>query len=165
MKIFDVENNKVILTPACLLIPEFAVLVKKFENPIPALSYVEFMKNPESPYAGVPELDKSETIARDVGVDFSLDDVDIDNALEKAEELYLTPTRRFYFQAKKGLENLGEYLANTTISGGRDGNDSAVSQMLKSVGKITTEFQQLEKIYKEEVATLRGTQQASYDED
>lgn len=164
MKIFDVENNKVVLTPTCLLIPEFKVLVGKFKDPIPAISYVEFMTNPSSPYAGVPEADKSETIARDMGIDFSLDDADIETALDKANELYLTPTRRFYYHAKEGLENMGEYLSTTKLTSGRDGSDATISGMLKSVGKIVSEFQQLEKVFQEEVSTLRGTQQSSYDE-
>lgn len=165
MKVFDVENGKIIITPACLLIPEFAKLVKKFENPIPALSYVEFMTNPTSPYMAVPEADKSETIARAMGIDFSLDDEDILTALEKAEDLYMTPTRRFYFDSKVGLEKMGKYLRESSIHSGRDGNDSTYLSMLKSLGKITLEFQQLEKIFKEEVTTLRGQQRASYDED
>lgn len=166
MKIFDVENNKVVLTPTCLLIPEFKVLIKKFEkNPISIISYIEFMTNPSSPYAAVPESDKSEVIAKDMGIDFSLDDLDVEAALKKAEELYMSPTRRFYFDSKVGLEKMGAYLRSSGISSGRDGNDSTYLSMLKSVGKITLEFQQLEKIFKEEVATLRGGQQSSYDED
>jgi hypothetical protein len=165
MKIFDVENNKVILTAECLLIPEFKVLVDKFKkNPIPVLSYVEFMCNPTSPYAYLPEADKSENIAKDMGVTVSLDDEDINVALKKANDLYLTPTRRFYLNAKEGLENMGDYLAKTKLTSGREGSDSAIMSGLKSVGTITEQFQKLEKTYKEEVANLRGSQSASYDE-
>ena len=165
MRVFDVENGQVVITPGCLLIPEFKKLAAKFKkNPIPVFSYVEFMTNPLSPYASTPESDKSEIVAKDMGINFSLDDQDIEDALQKANKLYLTPTRRFYLHSKQGLENMGEYLSKTKLTSGRDGSDGTIMGMLKSIGTITSQFQQLEKIYQEEVTNLRGNQSSSYDE-
>lgn len=161
---FDVENDRVVINPNVLLVPEFKVIVDKYEDPIPALTWVRNMTYPFSPYRNVPEGDKAEIIARDIPGEYDMDDPELLLARARAEELYLTPTRRFYLDSKIGLERIGEYLRETTISSGRDGNDSTFLQMLKSVGSINTQFSALEKAYQEEVASLRGNQESSYDE-
>lgn len=165
-KIFDVEDGKVIVTPEIKLIPEFNALLEKYENPIAALSFVYFMTSPESPYTDVPERDKEEIISNDVGGDFSFEDEEIEAALKKAELLYTTPTRRFFFDAKIGLEKMGEFLRSQEITTGfRDGNDTTFLTMLKSLGRITKEFKELEKEYQNEAGSnLRGGHEASYDE-
>lgn len=165
MEIFEIQNDEVVLTTNCFLIPEFKAVVDAYKkNPIAPLSYVNFMTNPKSPYSNLPEDEKSTTVARDVGGEFTLDDPVILLAIEKADSLFMSPTRRFYFDAKVGLEKMGGYLRNGSIIAGRDGNDTTFLSMLKSVGKITAEFKILEKEYYEEVSHLRGDQEASYDE-
>lgn len=162
---FDVENDRVVVSPNVLLVPEFRRLVEKYKDPIPALTYVRQMTHPSSPYRNSPEADKPELIARDIQGEYSLDDPELILAVSKAEEFYLTPTRRFYFDAKVGLERMGTYLRTTIINSGRDGNDTTYLSFLKSVGKITAEFKILEKEYQEEVALLRGGAESSYDEE
>jgi hypothetical protein len=165
MEIFEINNDEVVITTNCLLIPEFKKVVEAYKkNPIAPLSYINFMTNPKSPYSNLPENEKLEVVARDVGGDFTLDDPIILDAIEKAESLFMSPTRRFYFDAKIGLEKMGTYLRDGSIVTGRDGNDTTYLSMLKSVGKITAEFKILEKEYFEEVSHLRGDQEASYDE-
>lgn len=164
IRIFDIENDKVVLTPNCLLIPEFKKIVETFEEHLKILAYIDFLTNPESPYADTPEGERSEIISRDLQLKVSLDNHNIVCAIEKAETLFTTPTRRFYLDSKVGLEKMGTYLKDTTITGGRDGNDSTFLAMLKGVGKIMSEFKHLEKHYAEEVSELRGGQEGSYDE-
>ena len=165
-KIFDLDNDRVVLTPSCLLIPEFKALVDKYKDPVAAMSFIYFMTSPDSAYSDVPEKDKEEIIMGDVGGDFTLDDDEITAALKKAEFLYTTPTRKFYLDAKIGLEKMGQYLRDTAIkSGYKDGNDATFLSMLKSLGTITKQFKELEKEYEQEVsATIRGGHEASYDE-
>ncbi len=163
-KVFDIENGKVVLTPFCLLTPVLKTIIDKHTDHINILSYIDFLTDPEGPYADTPEADKAEIIYKDLNCRFDLEDPDIIAANTFCLDRRLTPTRRFYLDAKEGLEKMGGYLRTSKISSGRDGNDSTYLQMLKSLGKITLEFGQLEKIYKEEVATLRGKQTASYDE-
>ena len=165
IKLFDIENNKVAITPDVLLIPEFKKLVDDYEEPMAALAYVYFMVSPESPYADVPEKDKSQIISQDVGGDFGFEDQAIEDALKKAEFLYTTPTRRFFINAKKGLETLGDYLGTTSITEGKDGNFSGFQMSMSRVGKIIQEFKILEKEYNEEVASsIRGGHETGYDE-
>lgn len=164
-RIFDIENDRVVITPNVLLIPEFKALVEKYEDPIPALSFVYFMTSPESPYSDVPEIDKEEVISGDVGGDFKFEDQELKDALEKSRILYATPTRTFFLNAKKGLEKLGKYLADTEITEGLHGNFSAYQMAYTRIGKVIQEFKVLEKEHNQEVsAGLRGSGEASYDE-
>lgn len=163
--IFDMENDRVVISPHALLIPEFKAIVEKYEDPVSALSYIYFMTSPESPYSNVPEKDKQQIVSQDVGGDFEFDDKEIEEALKKADFLYTTPTRRFFVNAKKGLETLGNYLGSTPITEGKDGNFASYQMAMSRIGKITQEFQILEKAYSEEIGeNLRGSQERSYDE-
>lgn len=165
-KIFDIDNDRVVITPECLLIPEFKALVDKYEDPTAALSFVYFMTHPESAYADVPENDKEDIVSKDVGGDFQLDDDEITAALKKSELLHTTPTRRFYLDAKIGLEKMGAFMRDQQIKSGiKDGNDTFFMGILKSLGTITKQFKDLEKEYNDEVsANIRGGHEASYDE-
>lgn len=166
IKLFDIENGKVMITPDVLLIPEFKKIVDTYEEPMAALAYIYFMLSPESPYMDVPEKDKQTVISHDVGGDFGFDDPEIEEALKKAELLYTTPTRKFFFNAKKGLETLGDYLGSTSITEGKDGNFSSFQMSMSRVGKIIQEFKILEKEYKQETASaIRGGHEVGFDED
>ena len=163
--IFEIQDDKVAITPNVLLIPEFKALVDTYKEPIAALSYIYFMCHPESPYADVPENDKQEIISNDVGGDFGLEDDEIEAAIKKAEMLYVTPTRRFFLNAKRGLETMGDYIGKASITEGKDGNFSTLQMAYTRIGKMIQEFKVLEKEYKEEVGSaLRGSSELSYDE-
>ena len=165
VQIFDIQEGRVVISPNCLLIPEFRKLTELYEDPISALSYVYFMTAPDSPYADVPETDKQQIVSDDVGGDFGLEDEAIDDAIKKAQFLYTTPTRRFFLNAKKGLETLGEYLGTTSITEGKDGNFASYQMAYTRIGKIIQEFKILEKEYNEEQASEnRGGHESAYDE-
>jgi hypothetical protein len=165
IEIFVLDNGRVVINPNCLLIPELKAVVKAYKDPVPALSYLHFMYFPKSPYAALPEDTKEEVILLDYEGDYTPSDKEIRMAAQKLQELYKTPTQRFFFNCKKALDRLGEYVASATITEGRDGNLPQVRDMLKSVGKINQEFKQLEKAYEEEIkASIRGGAEISYDE-
>lgn len=166
IEIFDIQDGKVVLTPNCLLIPHFKAVIDKFgkDDALVIFAYINFMHNPRSAYANTPEEEKSEIIIQDLKLEVSLDEPEIEAALEKAEELFATPTRRFYLDAKIGREKMGRYLRDAQIIAGRDGNYSTYLSSLKSVGTITAEFEKLEKSYMQEVIALRGNTETSYDE-
>lgn len=165
IRLFDIQDNKVVLTPNCLSIPQFKAVIDNFkQDGLLILTYVYFLTNPESPYADTPEDEKSEIILQDLNLNVSLDDQIIIDAIEKATSLSMTPTRRFYMDAKIGLEKMGAYMRDEKIVAGRDGNYATYLSSLKAVGAIVTEFKKLEKEYVEEVVALRGNHPGSYDE-
>lgn len=165
IRLFDIQDNKVVLTPNCLSIPQFKAVIDKYpKDALLILTYIDFIANPESPYTDTPEDEKAQIILQDLKLDISLDDLVIEQAIEKANALSMTPTRRFYIDAKIGLEKMGAYMRDEKIVAGRDGNYATYLSSLKSVGAIVTEFKKLEKEYQEEVVALRGNHQGSYDE-
>lgn len=165
VEIFDMQDDRVIINPNCLLIPEFKAVVDKYKDPVAALSYVHFMTHPMSPYNDVPEEEKQQIISDDVKGEFGLEDEEIEAALKKAELLYTTPMRRFFYKSKKGLETLGDYLGDTKITEGLHGNFASFQMAYTRIGKIIQEFKQLEKMYNEEQGSQnRGGAESAYDE-
>lgn len=163
--LFDIEDGKVVPSKEVYLIPEFKKLLDTYEDGMAALWYIYAMTSPESPYQDVPEDEKQQIVSTDSGGDFGFEDEEIEAALKKAEFLYTTPTRRFFLDAKIGLEKMGKYLRTSQIESGRDGNDTTYLSMLKSLGTITKSFKELEKEYTEEVSSIRGGYEMGYDED
>lgn len=165
IEIFDIEDDKVKVNVNCLMIPELLAVTKKYEHPVSPLSYIYHKTSPKSAYGNIPESDKDEVLLSDFPGDYSPEDEEIVKAIEKMNFLYTTPTRKFFLNAKKGLETLGEYLSTAQISDGKDGNFAAFGMSFTRIGKIIQEFKQLEKFYEDESKTnLRGGWEKGYDE-
>jgi hypothetical protein len=166
VNVFTIQDEKIVLSPNLFIVPEFKnILDNRKEDALLIFKFLYCLYHYDSPYADVPESDKTEMIITDLKLDISLDDVLIEAAKKKAELLYFTPTRRFYNDAKIGMEKMGAYLRDQSLVSGRDGNLSAVITALKSAGAITAQFRILEKEYKDEIsAGVRGGHDMSYDE-
>lgn len=165
LDILTIENGKVIPSLSCYTVPELKAIIDNYKDPIQPLCYLYYRTYPKSPYANVPDYEKDDVILGDFQGDYSPEDEFIRRALDKLNVLYITPTRRFFENAKKGLDTLGEYLATSGITDGKDGNLSTFSTTLSRIGKTMQEFKQLEKIYEEDLGSgLRGSQELSFDE-
>ncbi len=163
--IFEIQEDRVIPTINCHNIPQLKAILDKYKNPIPPLCYIHYLTYPRSVYINLPEVEKEETILYDYPGEYSPEDKEIQEAISKLNSLYMTPTRRFYFQNKKALENMGNYNATAEITAGMHGNYSALSMNLTRTGKIMEEFRKLEKMYEEETqSSIRGGWASSYDE-
>jgi len=168
-KIFDIVNSKVVINHNCLSIPEFKAIVDAYEDPIPAFNFLHFKFDPKSPYANMEETEKDDIIIGDFPGDYTLEDPEMIAAIEKLEAMMVTPTYRYYLDNKILLEKLGKFSRDATITAGRDGNLSALSQQVKGVGKTIQEFKQLEKIVLQELAEgagrTRGDKKLAYDQE
>jgi hypothetical protein len=165
IEILEIENEKVVPNIHCHSIPELQAVLRKYKNPIPALSYLYYMCHPRSPYSNLEEYQKEETILFDFPGDYTPEDSEIIEARKKLEKLYETPTKRFYFNVKKGLDTLGEYLGTTEITAGQHGNFAPFNVAMTRVGTIMADFKKLEKMYEEETqSTIRGGHEKSFDE-
>ncbi len=158
IKLFDINEGRVMITPECLLIPEFKAVIDAYpDDPIPALSYVYFMKYPQSPYSNMPDNIKQDTVSRDIGGDFSFEDDVIIAAMNKAELLYTSAIQRLYEGSKKNIDKLSEYLATNAIEGGRDGNLGEIYRIQIGLPKMFESHKKLEQMRDEEIKTaLRG---------
>jgi hypothetical protein len=156
IKIFDIHNGNVIINHNCLSIPELKAVHDAYEDPLPAFNFLHYMYDIESPYANIPEGEKEEVIIHDFPGDYTLEDEEMINAIKKLEQLYVTPTYRYYQDNKILLEKLGEFARTAKITAGRDGNISALTAQIKSVGKTIMEFKQLEKVVLAELEETKG---------
>lgn len=167
-KIFDISNKTVVINHNCLSIPELRALFDAYANPIPAFNFLHYRYDPLSPYANIPEADKDDVIIKDFPGEYTLEDEEMINAIKKIEELYMTPTYRYYLDNKILMEKLGQFARTAPITAGKDGNISAMQSQLKSVGKTIQEFKQLEKVAMQEVTEstgrVRGGKTIAYDQ-
>ena len=160
VKIFTVEDRIVKVDENCLLIPEFKAIVDKYDNAIPPLTYVYLVADPSSPYGNLEEEERLELASSDVGGDFSLEDEEIEAAIEKYKKLMYTPTQRLYDGAKINLDRLAKYLSEAQFEAGRDGNLGDLYRIQTGLAKLIEGFKKLEKIKDEELKTkLRGSAQ------
>lgn len=166
--IFDVENNHVVITPTCLLIPELKAVYDAYKDPIPAFCYLHFRYAPKGPYCNVPEEDKEEIVLMDFPGEYTLEDPVMQEAVKKIEFLITTSTYRYYLDNKVLIEKLGHYARTTPITAGRDGNFTSMQAQIKSVGKTIQEFRDLEKVVQEEIdeykSRVRGEKRKAYDQ-
>lgn len=167
-RIFDISNSQVVINHNCLAIPELKAIYEKYEDPIPAFNYLHFRFDPESPYHNMVEEEKDEMLAKDFAGEYSLEDEEMLAAINKLEVLYMTPTYRYYLDNKILLEKLGKFARTQPITAGRDGNITALSGQIKSVGKTILEFKQLEKTVLDEINEMkgktRGNKKLAYDQ-
>ena len=165
---FDIVAGKVVINTNCLLIPELKAVVNAYEDPIPALCFLHFYYDLESPYANHPEEERQEFVQNDFPGDYTMEDPEMIAAMKKLEVLYMTPTYRYYLDNKILMEKLGAFGRTTGITAGRDGNLSAFTMQLKGVGKTIMEFKQLEKVVKDELheaqGRARGDKKLAYDD-
>lgn len=166
IRIFDIENKKLIPNEYCWTLPELRAVMQEYEDPIPALSFLYYMYDPFSPYANFPEEDKEELIIGDYPGEYTTEDQVIIDAAEKLQKMYETPSKRLLINAKIGMDKLGTYLANNTPTAGRDGDLAQYSMILTRLGKIQSDFKLLEKAVEDENKELkvRGGKDLGYDQ-
>lgn len=155
-KIFDIENGQVIINHNCLSIPELKAVHDAYENPIPAFNFLHYKYDVESPYSNMPEDDKDDILLSDFPGEYTLEDEAMVGAMKKLEDLYITPTYRYYLDNKILMEKLGVFARTANVTTGRDGNIGALQSQVKSVGKTILEFKQLEKIAMQEIEETKG---------
>ena len=156
LKIFDIVNGTVVINHHCLTIPELKAIHDFYKDPIPVFIFLYYRFDVESLYANIADEDKDDIIYNDFPGDYTLEDDEIRAAINKLETLYTTPTYRYYLDNKILLEKLGKFARTTSITAGRDGNITALSTQIKSVGKTIMEFKQLEKVVLAELEETRG---------
>jgi hypothetical protein len=168
IKLLDIENNKVIPTVHCKTIKWLSTIEEKFpDNYLKIYGYIFYMACPsqENPYFNLPMEIREETVIEDLGIDFSLEEDEIIEALEKATKMYETPTVRAYNGITTMLDNLTEYMSTTAVTAGRDGNINSLLRIAKEFDAIRQSYKGIAKDLEAEQQThVRGGQQLGYDQ-
>jgi hypothetical protein len=136
MKVFDIVEGKVALTPEVLLLPETQVIVDKYKkDAISALSYVYFMTDPHSPYSELDERIKSDVVARDFPGKWNPRDLEIQIAVNAMREKYgELPEDRMLRAAKIAADMAAEELQG--IADTVKGDIKALEVLFKILEKI-----------------------------
>lgn len=163
-RILTVQEDQVVIDEVILGIPEFKEVWEAYKNVSP-FQYMWAMWDPESPYLNYSQFDREAEVLKDFPPELyhPSDPVMID-ATRRCEELYYSPIRRLLDGAKSAVENLSEYLNNTSITDGRDGNFTQVVNALKSLTSIIKAYQEAEVAYKQEVQRNRAGVRSAIDE-
>jgi len=170
IRLFELQNNKPVPTEHCYVISWLKAIIEKYPEQhthINILAYIFYMTCPsqENPYFNTPEDDKEDQIENEIDLCFDTECEVIQEALEKAEKMYETPTVRAYKGMKKMIDNLSDYMGDTKIEHGRDGNISALVQAAKNFAGIRESFKQVTAdMLAEQETHVRGDKQLGYDQ-
>lgn len=160
IQLLDVQDKRVVPSAVTHYIPELQAIIDVFpEEYLKVLAYIFFTTCPDgsNPYVNLPEGEKEDVILRDLQpFTFYVEDMKIEQAKEKCRKLYETPTRRGYLGAKIALDRVGEYLANTEITDGKDGSAMTIDRYMSKLADYTDTYTNLENKLKEEQAKVRG---------
>ena len=168
IKLLDVENNVVKPTVHCQLISWLKAIQDKFpKDALKIYAYLFYMYcyDEENPYLNVVEMDKESLIIQDLKIDFSLEDDVIILAKEKTAKLYETPSLRAYLGIKQALDNLADYMRNTKITGGKDGNIAQIRQVAKDFDDLRQSYKGIaQDLADEQKTSARGGSELAYDQ-
>jgi len=169
VRIFDIQNGAVVPTEHCYTMKSLKTIMEEYpDNHLKIYQYVFYMTcmNPDlNPFFDVPDIDREELILQEIDADFSTEDAYIMHALDVVKKLYETPTSRAYRGIKTMLDRLADYMENTPIEHGRDGN-------INSLVNAAAKYQQIRESFKgayrdlkdEQQSSVRGGQNLAYDQ-
>ena len=169
IKLFEIENKVVKPTEHCHTIKWLRVIMEKYpENYMGVYAYIFYMSCPseENPFFNIPFVVREERILEDIDSDFSTEDDEITEAVEKTTELYKTPTVRAYENIATMLDNIGEYIRDAQVTVGRDGNLTSLVRVGKEYDALRQSFKGVAKdLAAEQETQVRGGQNLAYDQE
>jgi hypothetical protein len=121
--------------------------------------------NPDiNPFFNTPEEDKEPLILEQLSAEFSTEDDLVIEGLKLCVALYSTPTLRAYNGIKQALDRIANYMANTAITDGKDGNIGQIRAMAKDFDNIRQSFKGAYKdLQDEQQSKVRGGFGLAYD--
>jgi len=169
VKLFDIQNEKVVPTEHCYTIKFLKDIMDEYPDTyLSVYQYLFYMScpNPDlNPFFNLPEHEKEDIIVEQVGLEESTEDSKIRYSLDMCRKLYETPTYRAYVGIKSMLDRLARYMETTQIEHGRDGN-------INSLVNAAAKFEQIRNSYKgafsdmkeEQESQVRGGAGLAYDQ-
>lgn len=169
IRLFDVQNDKVIPTEHCYTLDFLKDLMEEYpETYMSIYQYLFYMTcpNPDlNPFFNLPEHEKEDIIVQEIKLEESTEDPKIKYSLDMCRKLYETPTYRAYVGIKAMLDRLARYMETTAIEHGRDGN-------INSLVNAAAKFEQIRNSYKgafsdmkeEQESQVRGGAGLAYDQ-
>ena len=169
VKLFDVQNGKVIPSEHCYSIKSLKRLMDKYPDTYMSVYlFIFYMTCPDpdmNPFFNMPEHEKEDMIVEEVDLDISLDDPLIIHAVERCEQLYETPSYRAYKGIKAMLDKMARYMETTPIEHGRDGNLTSLTNVASKFDAIRASYKgAFNDMQQEQESQVRGGQGLAYDQ-
>jgi hypothetical protein len=169
VKLFDIQNGKVVPSEHCYTLKTLKTIIEEFpEEHLQIFQYVFYMTYPNpdlNPFFTTPELEKESIILREIDADFSIEDDLVQDALKLCRQLYETPTYRAYKGIQSMLDKLARYMEQTPIEHGRDGNINSIVNAAAKFEQIRSSFKgAYSDLMEEQKSTVRGGQGLAYDQ-
>lgn len=170
MKLFDLINQKPVISASALMIPEFRDLWDRDksankEKASAELAYIYFVTDYKSVYQSYDESEREKQIIKDLFDDNWKEDEKVALARDKYDKLQQTPTMGFLKDAMKAVEATRKYFRGVDYSlrdrlGEMIYDPTKVSKMLKDLAGILVSLEKLEQRIKKEQSltnvTIRG---------
>lgn len=164
-KIFDLVEKRVILNENILLIPAFKNVYEKYNGDLNVFCFIYYYCDYKSPFADYKPEQKEETLMELYNPDgsFTLEDQEILEAMKQYKDFQWTPAMELLEATKVTFHNMAAYLRTASISDGKDGNISQISNILKQIGPTVSSYDELEKqvAREREKSTVRGGKHVS----
>ncbi len=172
IELFEIEDGILKPTKHCYTIKWLKDIMDEFEADkryLGVYAYIFYMTCPNpklNPYFNMPEDEKEEEILKDIELHVSTENSKVLAGLDRAAKMYETPTLRAYTGLATMLDNLADYMKNTSVTHGKDGNISALIQAAKSMGAIRESFKAVRKDLEVEQnsTSARGGTDLAYDQ-
>jgi len=169
IKLFDIQNKKVVPTEHCYTLKFLKSIMDSYPDTyLNIYQYLFYMTcpNPDlNPFFNLIEHEKEDLILEEINMEESTEDEIIQNALHKCEKLYQTPTYRAYKGIKGMMDKLARYMEITPIEHGRDGNINALINAASKFENIRNSYKgAFTDMKKEQQTSVRGGQGLAYDQ-
>ena len=168
IKLLEIENKTVKPTEHCHTIKWLKKIQEVFPDTfIDVYAYIFYMACPseENPYYNIPFEMREDLVLSDLKSEIDTEAPEILEAVDKAQTLYETTTVRAYNGIKQALDNIAEYMGNTSITDGKDGNIAQIRAMAKDFDSIRQSYKGVAKdLAAEQESHVRGGQNLGYDQ-
>ena len=168
IRLFDLHNGKIIPTEHCYTIGYLKDIMDEYpEDYLSVYAFLFYMTCPNedlNPYFNMNEGEKEEIIMRDVRGNFTTEDPLVIIALNNLMVMFTTPTSRAYKGIKIALDNMGEVMADTKPTFGRDGSATALLRIAEKFDSVRQSYKGVYKDLQDEQSTrTRGGGSLAYD--
>lgn len=168
IRLFELDNRIIKPTEHCYSITWLKAIMDEYpDDYITIYAYIFYMSCPseENPYFNRPIKEREELILRDLKHDIDTESESIIYAVEKATELYETPTVRAYIGIVTLLDNMTDYIKETEITTGKDGNFTSLIRIAEKFDSIRQSYKGVAKdLQEEQEQRARGNENLGYDQ-
>ncbi len=168
-RIFEVtEDQRLKISPECFIIPELYAIIEEYElNAEPYLIHAYYSTAPDSIYINYPHTQREDAITADIIQrygEYNYDAPVLKEAVERLKEIFTTRTARYYESIGRSIDNMCNFLDNTEIAQGKEGNLAEIHRIQKEAGNTIKSYKELEKVRENEIKeSMRGSGELGYE--